>query len=544
MEFLTCSCPLPSSNGLHVVSSSCGSGKSTIISQIAAKKKDSGVLVVEQTIDSAKEVEQKIKNELGMSAAFIPGTILNLNCQDSEVMAKYRDHPEDLARVKILIITAARMMIDPIDLFLRFGLGLRKYVLVDEMINFYPESYSISKGLQDTLTYISKSKTSNGRVAVKTIDISGVKYYRHIYKDTGLMKAAYWNGKKPKHRLDELKMEYIFNHVNSYGFSPKLQRIQDFCGRTCVILFDGTADCIFSPTDSRLVPLSGFKYSSDITFTQFHSSLKRKNNEGWAEGDVKKSTGEFLNLVKDLTLTGHKVLVVCWKTLDVFRPKNKNNDADGIELGEVGKKSYSFPELLKNVLVSEGAVSDKFQVIYRGSGQDRGSNQYRDYDSVVFLGEWRIPDDITRDINNQFGCKCEFQDYLKSLLIQTICRLRIRQHKGDSISVHLSSDISYNLMWSVQEYFRSNSNPKCNISGLKKPCEKRPKAEKGWIFDLISLYGYDGKIRNAIDTDSNYSLNITLDELYSYVPVDKKCKDRYRRFIDYLKTRKIYLTIS
>ena len=142
-----------------------------------------------------------------------------------------------------------------------------------------------------------------------------------------------------------------------------------------------------------------------------------------------------------------------------------------------------------------------------------------------------------------FGCKAKFRDYMKSLIIQTICRLRIRQHKGLPIKVYFSSDIDYNLMADVQEYFKSNSDSSCNIDGILKPCPKYTVPEKKMIFDMILLYTYDSKIRDSIMKGKAYSFSITLDELYNLIPKSRKAKDRYKGFINFLNTKKIKMTI-
>lgn len=48
-DFLTCSVTIPNAPGLHVIPPSCGSGKSTVIAQIAEAKMASGVLIIVPT---------------------------------------------------------------------------------------------------------------------------------------------------------------------------------------------------------------------------------------------------------------------------------------------------------------------------------------------------------------------------------------------------------------------------------------------------------------------------------------------------------------
>lgn len=519
MCFLNCTSPLPTANGLHISSSSCGSGKTTIIAEIAKTHASEGVLIVVPTIEAANELYKKLPSAH------------TLHSQNLAAIESYRNNPVGLMMKDILVITSARMILDPIELFLayKFG-GKRKYVLIDELINFYPEPFSIPSNLTDTLTYIDTTKTHRTGHTVGSMDVDGKTYYRHTYGTIGELRAAYRvSGHKlfKKNALGEYKTDNILRHVLGNGLSPIQQKVMDFADSHVVVLFDGTADIVFEG-DSRLLPVSGSRYNSDIEFIQFQMPIKRKNRDGFKVDDFEKYAPELMQKIVDITQT-EKLLVVTWKTLDIFK---NNGEADGLENHKV---SYDFPDLLKQKLVSLGAVEGNLKVIYRGSGQDRGSNEYRDFESIMFLGEWNLPDNITSDIGSMFGCKCEFPDYKKSLIVQTICRLRIRQHKGLPIKVYFSEDIDYNLMWDVQEYFKANSDPSRKISGLTNPCPRYTKPEKGYLTDLAFLEAYDANIRNAIENNRPYQFTISLGKLYSIIPKDKKGKDRYTRLTKYLK---------
>ncbi len=520
MYFLNCSSPFPNTNGLHISASSCGSGKTTIISEIAKTHASDGVLIVVPTIEAAEELSMKL-----------PTTFI-LHTRNISEMESYRNNPIGLMMKDTLVITSARLIIDPIELFLDYGFGKkRKYILIDELINFYPEPYSIPQQIMDVLTYIDCTKTHKTGHTIDSVVIGKKTYYRHTYGSIGELSAAYKVGKYKlfgkTNALNEYKTERILQHVLSDGFSPIQQKVIDFAGEHVVILFDGTADIVFDK-DKRMLPLSGTRYSSDIEFIQFPMPIKRKNKEGFKVDDFEKYAPELMKMIADITQK-EKLLVVTWKTIDVFK---NTGEADKYE---TAKESYNFPVRLKEILVKNGAVDSNLKVIYRGSGQDRGSNEYRDFESIMFLGEWNLPDNITSDIGSMFGFKCEFGDYKKSLIVQTICRLQIRKHQGLPIKVYFSEDIDYNLMWEVQEYFKANSNPGCKIIGLTNPCPKYTKPEKGYMIDLTFLMGYDANIRNAIEHNRPYSFTITLDDLYSIIPKDKKGKDRYTRLIKYLQ---------
>lgn len=529
MCFMNCSSPFPTTNGLHISASACGSGKTTIISKIAQAHASDGILIVVPTIEAANELYSKLP------------TAYVLHSGNIGEMESYRNNPTGMMMKDILVITSARLIIDPVELFLDYGFGKkRKYVLIDELINFYPEPYSIPQQIMDVLTYIDCTKTHKTGHTIDSIVIGKKTYYRHTYGSIGELSAAYKVGKYKlfgkTNTLNEYKSERILLHVLSDGFSPIQQKVIDFADDHVVILFDGTADIVFDK-DKRMLPLSGTRYSSDIEFIQFPMPIKRKNKEGFKVDDFEKYAPDLMKMIVDITQT-EKLLVITWKTIDVFK---NTGEADKLENHKVSIDG--FPERLKEILVKNGAVESNLKVIYRGSGQDRGSNEYKDFKSIMFLGEWNLPDNITSDINSMFGCRCKFEDYKKSLIVQTICRLQIRKHQGLPIKVYLSEDIDYNMMYEVQEYFKANSSPGCNIEGLTNPCPKYSKPQKGYIYDLAILEGYDGNIRNAIENNKAYSFDISLDDLYKIIPQSRKTRDRYKRLIDYLKKRKITLII-
>lgn len=547
MQFLSCSVPFPKNNGLHIVSTGCGQGKSTMILEIIKQKWTDGILVVVPTIEAADAFGKKMEAWTGgMVVSFRRCKFLVLHSGENRIteMQSYKSDPPGLKDYDVLVITSARIIIDPYELFLSYkgNNGKRGLVLIDEMINFYPQPFKIPQEIKDIVTFVDKCKTHNGKAGV---DI-GNGWVQHHYQGTDAMWAAYeasgYKLFKSKNELAHYKTECIFEHIRDHGVDAAIQgRVKDFSSQTCVILFDGTGDCIFKDSDPRLLPITGKKYSSNIEFRQFDMPIKRKNKEDWDKNAFKKIGIGLLGELKNICLGG-KTLIVTWKSLDVFKGIKNDGTADVYERGE--KVEYNFPKLLSDCLVEVGIAPDSFSVIYRGSGQDRGSNEYRDCQNIVFLGEWHIPDTIVGEINGMFGCKCGFKDYMKSLLIQTICRTRIRQHKGFPIKVWFSSDIDYNLMESVQKYFIENSGPSCKIGGILEPCKKYRKPEKKWFMDLVSLYPYNPTIRDSIENSKAYSFSIPLDDLFRFIPRPRKAKDRYKAFIRFLKDRNITMNIT
>ena len=522
------SSPLPVNPGFYISSSACGAGKTTLIADMAKRYSGEGVLIIASTRNAADEIGAKI-----------PGSFV-LHTDNLANLEQYRNNPTSLMFHQVLIITAARAIIDPSELFLRYGLGNRKWVLIDELITFFPEPFEVPEKVKDALTYVDTTKVHRGSVLVDETMIGKKHYYRHTYSKKEAMEAAYKLSKDKiftgKSELVKYKERKILEHVRQNGFAPINQNIIAVATTTStVILFDGTSDIVF-PKSKRHLPLSGTRYSSDITFSTFPMPLKRKNKERFDVGEIDKYAPDFIRMVVNKTQTV-RVIVITWKTVEVYK---NTGDADRFEK----TTTDDFPDLLKDLLVKNGAIEDNLAVIYRGSGLDRGSNEYKDYSTVYFLGEWRVPDNVTKDIGRMFDEKPTFLDYKMSLLVQTICRLRIRQHHGLPIEVFFSDDCNYELFYRVQEYFKANSPSTCKISGLNTPCPTYSSPQKGFIFDMVALYSYDPNLRTAIINQTPYSLSITLNEIWNIIPRNGKHKGRYKPLINYLKKRQVTLTIT
>ena len=188
MQFLSCSVPFPNDKGLHGVFSGCGQGKSTMILEIIKQKWKNGILVVVPTIEAADEFGKKIEAwSNGMVGSFVRCKFLVLHSGENRIteMQSYKSDPLGLKDYDVLVITSARIIIDPYDLFLssRGNNGKRGLVLIDEMINFYPQPFTIPQEIKDIVTFVDHCKTHNGKAGVEV----GNGWYRHHYQGTDAM---------------------------------------------------------------------------------------------------------------------------------------------------------------------------------------------------------------------------------------------------------------------------------------------------------------------------------------------------------------------
>lgn len=543
MQFLSGVCySLPTTKGFFIADSACGDGKTTMITEITKQMLHSGILIVVQTTEAADEIFDRLCKLISKEHI----CLLHSQPKAEKYMVEHRENPTALWNYPVLIITAVRLQQYSTDLFIKFGvLGnkFREYVMIDEIISFFPASPIDPNRLLPDITFISGTKDSKRGRLIKKIKVDGKTVYQYLYKDYKLMIAGVKaNPKQNKHfknALAKYRLQDILRCILSSGdLRLPLLDVNILAANSNVILFDGTADVMF-PGDSRLLS-SGAKipkYSSDITFKQFHLPFWRRNNCDWDIGNLELLGDNLFKWIVTLTQT-EKVLIVTWKDID--RKVKKGVSTDKLE----EKETFDFPDILSKLLDERGAVKDNYGIIYRGSGLERGCNTYKDFETIIFLGEWFISDDITLTLNDVFKAKSTMKDYKKSLLIQSICRLKIRQHTGDPIKVYFSDDMNYNLIYEVQEYFKANSTPGCKIDGVVKPLPRLDRHEKNHLFDISILSTAFPKLINSLISNTSLTIDIPKSDLFRYLPKDRNSVDRYKCLMNYLKSRGITINIT
>jgi hypothetical protein len=111
-----------------------------------------------------------------------------------------------------------------------------------------------------------------------------------------------------------------------------------------------------------------------------------------------------------------KVLIVTWKNLK----SDDSNDDKNLFSSSINE-NFSLTEYITNKLT--GRIGDKeFSIIHYQSGLDRATNEFREFDSIVFLGKFQIPDYAVYELNEDLGSDCTPRRYLLHQLVQAVCR--------------------------------------------------------------------------------------------------------------------------
>lgn len=553
MKFVNCDIKLPAGGGAYVVDSGCGSGKSTVIRKIISQKYKEGILVVLPTIEECDKLENEI-NRMG-----VPITVGNLHSR-SALFKTFLDHPASMSQFQVLIITQIRLFINDWSLFLPFnflpleslnctdwenamtgkGVQLRKWIFLDELATFIKPMAVIDSGMFETLSYTDQHKTHNREEGYW---LSG-NYYKHIY-DSDRLKVVYDNQKNKfftlKSKLNDFMTKTVLGHIDQHrkdileakGEYVIRNRMQDYIFPSMqpkIVIWDGSGEPIFKKSSGiKLLTPTDKPYNSDIEFKEFKMPVKRDCLTAKMDKEINALVDEMVRQINTLPLN-ESLLYICWKNIRIKEINTYNKDFKEEDKAD----KYDLVGILKQRLLAKKIPESRFAIIYRGSGKDKAVNDYKDFSAVSFLGEWKVPNDIVTVINATYGCQCNYQDFRLTQMIQAICRIRIRQHNDQPITVFYSSDISNDLMYALFKYFKSHSSGK--VTGISSPSPKARRETK-YIFALLKLYSFDSKIRDAVWNDTPYSFSISLSDLSSLIPMGRSIRkwESYEGLVKFLK---------
>ena len=543
-HFLNSSITLPDSLGLYAFDIACGSGKSTALTLFVALNWKDGVCIAVPTIKDANDMETALVTE------GVPDSeIITLHSDNPGLMKQFKTNPNSLKDKKVVIITHPRIFMNPIELFCEG----KKYVMIDELPLFIRYQAIVSKQVLTMFSNIDRNPNDNG---CSILNMPG--YYAHPY-DTERMELIYetyirktnlsfLSGNDP---LNQSMREAAFEYINLY-LSQKFNVLEDIKIRSNilglrythqVILFDGTFDLLDKGIGREFIVLkddSVKKYSSPIHFEEFKMPFKRKQLMDTVDlAAMEKLVNPLIDEMErqiELLSPTDKILFFCW--MDV-KAEGELKSSDDIDDYLPNSKAYTHHKVdlvkfLDDGMVKRGISKDRYAIHYRGSGYDKGRNDFRNYAAISFLGDWNVDHSIAKTVNQVYGTNCSYTDYKMAQIVQAILRIRIRQHKGEPITVFYSDDIDRDgsgeykdvrVMYQVFNYFCKASSGR--ITGFDKPNIHR---------DLLKLNEKYPDIFISITQNKPLVLSVTLKELSQIL--DREPKTRaYTKLINHLRDK-------
>lgn len=460
--------------GRSVLAYGPGLGKTTALRQFICNPKNysEGILVATKRIEDVNKLAYDVSAFLGSR---YEDKVIAIH-SGSEIDSEVKSNPDYLKDYEIVITTHKRLLLDSPNVILgtneRYStLGDhsdRQYVFIDE-----EPQYLIDIGATDQLmSYIFS-------VAVTMSKDQGVSIGDFSYKD--LVKEI------TKQLMDPISFEYLiplykciaksmtYDDFASYNLRAK--RFSHRLGVCCkylldkypnrvdvpiyyhigmlrsrhVVILDGTGDITNKGSSVWKVPITTErKLIIDSISVIPNTYLPRKPNSVI-------DYHEFIDAIKKAHTGHNKVLVVTWKDLKgdsdrylrELSSESKDNRTPTESRHTIVELTSDFIGYLKSKLPEDIAKNTMF--LSYMSGKERVTSEFSECDTILFLGNFFLPNSEVAKLNELKGTELESKEYTKSLLIQSIYRTRARHNKG--IKIYFSSDWRYEFLFELFKEF-------------------------------------------------------------------------------------------
>lgn len=542
---------IPNQEGAYILSTGCGSGKTTMYKYLIKRHWREGVLY---SVDSRKEciamyewlTGERIKglksSDIFMMFTKEENSTIQIMADDN--LKKYKQNPEILLDKKVVIIPHPRLFSDIPSYFLIYHPSktsipqfdgnfqslmtrddLRQWILIDETPQFF-KPLAVLPGWMPALM--------EGKDIKKTYDsvIKGRDYDPFKVQDTKLArlkKDTVWG------MLPNLIPGWIGKQQDSYKiqFYPK-DLVQPGM-KTHLYLAEGVGDVLFSGQRKFQLFDVNPKYKSKLELKSIPFGLDRKNVPGEAE---KKTFFQTLKGIIDGE--SDPVLIVVWKDF--------HNCESDLSCSDDSSGS-AWRDSVKAELVNLGVPEEKFFVTYYGATDTKSTNDYRNCGSIVCCGKWFLPVSASDKLNQGYDGDCDVSDYNLYQYIQLVCRIGLRNNTGQTYRLYYSRDFEekgkFSLGNRLADYINNNkfSPVGSDNDKWKKICETIPNGKKQ--IDSIEKIILAGHLDSQKLSHESQSLSLPLKEMARVVPRSKKPrKDDYNNLQKVLAKLDVTLTIT
>lgn len=591
---------VPNKFGGYVIASGCGSGKTTIIKQLIRDLNTEGILYSAFTIEECNDMFNYVVSLIESGASNLTMNDIMLihsgECPDyrfidlfNEWRNKFNNDISYTNSKKVLICTHHKLFNTEPSIFLKYTgnpisldmndldspigtavsstfQGIRYYprqlILIDELPTCSPFKVKVnplvikSLGDQDKEVYYDPNE-SDPEKRYKTRPIIPRSFSRpNSFRDLLYNYDTEINGSgldiiNSNTEKDKKFLRYINGLIwdNYDTFSKEKSdisisyTISDFIienkTETRILLFEGTGDLSFYNSKRfEVLTLKGKKYSSDIHIEKFHQNLNRKISKEADENEVFDDILLNVNELENIIRSNERTLVVTWKN---FKEDSGIKIADKFNIKRsVINSDINLPEIYKCKLRERGLING-YEIIHYMGGLDKATNLFREFDSIVFLGNFRVPNYVVSDFNNDYKVETDIEKYTLYQLVQAVCRTRIRNHKGESINMYFSDDWDDEIINKLSDYINSD---KISESRIKQVYDSsllkfRPK----WRDAIRKLGEIDEKLKDAISYGDSYYMSISLNDICNLIPLHERKVRVYYPLINYLRKYNIELNI-
>lgn len=575
-ELLTGTIDVPDIPGGYIVSTGCGSGKTQTIKNLIAQRYNDGILYCVDTKSEGCKMHDWIIKELIPNInrlepddpyRLTPDDVSIIDWDHTEELFNYFNSPEDIMYKKILIITHVRFWTDLINYFvicnpispvetfdgdfstLMCRNDLRKYILFDETPNFFEPFIELSSSIICNLKYMQE----NG---VNTKDLRFVKkWYEDSYgmrpkgSDDNPFNTTTGLGRKKKDttlsyigkNLKKLKLDVDVARkkesdkgrktgISKLNFYPTdlLQKNM----QTMVLIWEGVGDLLFThqtqTEDYKLFDLINvpIKYNNPVVFNEYGFNQKRRENITEEELKNTQSFWEHIQQLANIIMCSQyeKTLVVVWKD---------RGEVDHITIPD-------YYRVVKEAFDTVGVDPNKYIITYYGAADNKSTNDYMDFDSVILVGRREYPHRNIYSMTNAYSLRLSSDLANLWFYVQLITRIGIRKHQlGKKFTVYYSKDFNKKLINNLQNHFLNAdvSNLDYDLpeieNELDKIIESRVnKSHRDNLRNLINEYpDLEEVILKGIP---GHTINTTLKNLNKVLGLTRDSIGKYKAFVNEL----------
>lgn len=512
----------------QILSWGCGSGKTNKIKAFCATTMLSTLIVV----NTNDEIKKMVFDILALNPEqSVVGYYSN------DVGNSVMDNVEFLRKFRVVVTNSWRLANDPMHVLMRsdeapqstyqkYSLAgvssVRKVVIIDELPgmayrrNFQDFVIDSMVGCRRVphpnnikeLSRMTDLIMSHGyKILSQVFDVSetanALSYERIADRVVGMMN--YMSKEVHIHKSD-ISLKHGCCYVKTLLEMPK---------ETKILVLDGTGHLIFKDSSVWSVEKKYQKsvVANNIGLIDFNTD--RYKYSGTARDrvvSIDNDLSKIVDSIEEMLKSGKKVFVVTWKTVDL---------SETITIDGHSVTGYSIIDKLTYMLSSRVPTDlmHNFSGTTYGSGKCRATNEFIDYDTIMFIGKWSIHPTAVRDKQSVTRNSLTSNDIVLSEMIQSVFRTRARVGKPIDI------------------YFCGNHDDKGTTELVTSVIDEIVENPDDWLIRVMCLKFAQAKLRSNLFTDftalfdkidwESKSISVSLDEIFLLCPRAKKRKESY-----------------
>lgn len=255
--------------------------------------------------------------------------------------------------------------------------------------------------------------------------------------------------------------------------------------------------------------------NKELTYTnKYHQTIKyveipyKKISSKEVNKNIEDFITDIVNEIKVLLTFNKKLFIVIWKDLkgEVETHSIQNDDEEESHIIEVIKSKVNLPEIIGDKLLEFDINENRFSITYWQSGKTRATNEFKDCDSVLLVGNFFLPINEINKYNKATSSKNTKITLFASEIIQAIYRTRIRD--GYPVNVYYTKDM-WETMGFVSNYLKFNQSD-CYISYMINLLFKKDLLEKRLLKYLnIIIENYYYELSDFLRYKKSFKINLS-----------------------------------